>query len=285
MSAKVIRFLTLSTMFVQICISYSSFAEMIKVSGPMLPDAMDIVEEVKVENPQTHTSTPTAQEKPVFVNEVRKNESQTLLSLDPVCRGTSTAGQWYRQCDVISNFAPLSDMIENIRCEHFYFSRFAFSDLNASVSRRNASVLALSMARNPQKPISITQQENFQNIKRDVKSPMFPWTQPIVESDIERNIVTTHRNIYEPARPVTRSEAFSLLMASVCMYPKAGADINWQKNIYDVARQNGLTVQSWNQFSPDKNISVGELVILTTRVANWAEKTGGCSIKPTQCVR
>lgn len=276
------RCLTLSTIIVQTVLFSHSFAQI--VDGPMLPDPMDIVVEQPVENTKTNPVNPeSSQQKPVFVNEILKNESQTLLSLDPVCRGTSTAGQWYRRCEVISNSAPISQMIENIRCEHFYFSRFAFSDLSAPVSRRNASVLALSMARNPAKPISITKQENFQNIKMDVKSPMFPWTQPIVESDIERNIVTTHRNIYEPARPVTRSEAFSLLMASVCMYPKSAPDTNWQKNIYDVAYQNGLTVQSWNQFAPNKNISVGELVILTTRVANWAERTGGCALKPVQC--
>ncbi len=184
---------------------------------------------------------------------------------------------------MISNVASLSEMIDNIRCEHFYFSRFAFQDLSSSVSRRNMAVLALSMARNSQKPISITKKEDFQNIQKDLKSPMFPWTQAMVESDTERNIVTSLRDLYEPSRPVTRSEAFSMLMASVCMYPKAGSDIHWQKNIYDVAIQNGLTVTSWSQFAPNQNISVGELAVLTTRVANWAEKTGGCSVKPVEC--
>jgi hypothetical protein len=84
-------------------------------------------------------------------------------------------------------------------------------------------------------------------------------------------------------RPVTRSEAFSMVMASVCMYPKGGSDINWQKHVYDVAQQNGLTRRNWNSFEPNNNITVLELAVLVSRSADWAEKTGGCAIKPVQC--
>jgi len=175
------------------------------------------------------------------------------------------------------------DMISNIRCEHFYFSRYAFEGLDYSVSRRNVSVLALSMARNNNKPIMITQQSDYKNIQNDLQSPMFPWTRPMAESDLSRNIITSERNFFEPSRFISRSEAFSMLMASVCMYPKAGTDLQWQKNIYDVAYQNGLTMEQWKNFAPNRNISVRELIFLTSRTADWAEKTGGCTLKPVQC--
>jgi hypothetical protein len=176
-------------------------------------------------------------------------------------------------------------MVSNIRCEHFYFSRFAFESLDAPVSRRNASVLALSMARKNNTSIVVTSESDYKNIQNDLRSPMFPWTRTMVESDLSRNIVTSERTIFEPSRLVTRSEAFSMVMASVCMYPKARADNNWQRNIYDIARQEGLTVQSWKNFGPNKNISVRELAILVSRTADWAENNGGCTNKPAQCVK
>ena len=235
----------------------------------MLPDPMDIIEEpirpVALPAPQKATQVQAA-----------------VISEDPLCRGPYD-GRWYRRCENISSGVPFSTITENIRCEHFYFSRYAFSDPNAFVSRRNMSVLALSMARNNKNPISITQEMDFTNLHNDLKSPMFPWTKPMVESDLARHIVTRERTSYEPARPVTRSEAFSMIMASICMYPKAGPDGLWQKNIYDVAVQEDLTVQSWKHFRPDDAISVKELAYLVTRAANWAEETGGCSIKPVQC--
>jgi hypothetical protein len=277
MSAKVIRFLTLSTMFVQICISYSSFAEVVKVSGPMLPDAMDIVEEEKIVEKKpaiTLQITPQSQLRP-----------NTNMSIDPVCRGKYNNSQWYRQCDVLGAGTSTDALISNIRCEGFYFTKFAFSDLNATVSRRNVALLALSMVRNTQKPLSITPETNYKNIQIDLRSPMFPWTRPIIETNVDRSIVTMNRTAYEPARPVTRSEAFSLIMASVCMYPKSGSDIHWQKNVYDVAQQNGLTFRPWSSFEPNRNISVSELAVLVSRSADWAEKTGGCNLKPVQCVR
>lgn len=244
----------------------------------MLPDAMDIVveETIKTEIPAQKTYIAPARILAV---------TTTQSSQDVVCKGTSTNGQWYRRCGVVGSFVSMNEVEENIRCEGFYFSRYAFDALDGFVSRRNASVLALSMARNTNRPISIAQEVNYKNIQNDLRSPMFPWTKPIVESDLDRNIVTLERTIFEPSRFVTRSEAFSLLMASVCMYPKTGTDTNWQKNLYDVAHQNGLTAQSWQTFAPNKNISVRELALLTTRVADWAEKTGGCNVKPVQCVK
>lgn len=244
----------------------------------MLPDPMDIVQEKPAVTVSAQNST--IPQSSLALQEVRPD---VVLSIDPVCRGKYTNNQWYRRCNMVGFDAQFDDVAANIRCEHFYFSRFAFDTPDAFVSRRNASVLALSMARNNTRPISITQKPDFQNIQNDVKSPMFPWTQPIVESDMSRDIVTENRTIFEPSRAVTRSEAFSLLMASVCMYPKSASDINWQKNVYDVAHQNGLTTRTWSAFAPDQNITVRELAFLTTRVADWAEKTGGCSVKPVQC--
>lgn len=249
-----------------------SFAD--KVSGPMLPDPMDIIEETS-EPLVVHTTSVAA----TRVAAVSTQPSQNI------CKGTSTNGQWYRRCDMVGTNASLTDIAANIRCEHFYFSRYAFDALDASVSRRNVSVLALSMARNNSKPISITQEPQYKNLQNDLRSPMFPWTKPMVESDLDRNIVTNQRTIFEPSRFITRSEAISMLMASVCLYPKAGEDKNWQKNMYEVAYQNGITTQSWKTFTPNKNISVRELALVTSRVADWAEKTGGCTLKPVQCVK
>lgn len=113
--------------------------------------------------------------------------------------------------------------MDNIRCEGFYFSRSAFSHQDRTISRRNASVLALSMMRTDH-VLQITPPESYKNIQKDITSIMFPWTRSIVETDLDYALVTPLRDRFEPSRPVTRSEAFSFVMASICMYPKFGRD-------------------------------------------------------------
>jgi hypothetical protein len=114
MFARFIRILTLSTIFVQICIVSSSFAEMPFVYGYMLPDSMGVVEEENVVVKKQDVIVTITQVQPKLVPDVN-------LSIDPICRGKYPNSQWYKRCGMIGKNPTLQDVIADVKCEGFYF--------------------------------------------------------------------------------------------------------------------------------------------------------------------
>lgn len=54
----------------------------------------------------------------------------------------------------------------------------------------------------------------------------------------------------------------------------------WQENLYRTAYEEGMTNRNWENFRPDRAINAQEMYVITSRAADWAERTGGCTPKP-----
>ena len=88
-------------------------------------------------------------------------------------------------------------------------------------------------------------------------------------------MISKERTNFEPNRNVTRAEAYSLIMKSVCMNPEnSTAKTAWQKSVFERASLEGLTSKTWTTFDPERPILRQELFKLATKVADWAERTG-----------
>ncbi len=141
--------------------------------------------------------------------------------------------------------------------------------------------------------VSQVKEANYQNIYSDIgpKNPNFKnqasWIAPVVETALAYGLITKSRDVFSPDRDVTRAEAYAMIMKSVCLAPSNTKIDNtadgWQKNVYESAYRNGLTVKSWKDFSPNRPIMRQELYTMSSRAADWAERTGGCNPKPTYC--
>lgn len=105
----------------------------------------------------------------------------------------------------------------------------------------------------------------------------------MIESALHYGVITAHRSYFEPERSVTRAEAFSMVMAAVCLYPKDTVSGTWQERMYTTAKNAQITVRTWDAFESEKPILRQELFVIASRAADWAEKTGGCEPKPTTC--
>ena len=88
---------------------------------------------------------------------------------------------------------------------------------------------------------------------------------------------------FKPTSNVSRSEAYAMLMASVCMKPTT-KNTDWQKNIWQAARTYGLTTRELADFAPNAPILTQELFALAAKTADWAEQTGGCNPRPAACL-
>ena len=88
---------------------------------------------------------------------------------------------------------------------------------------------------------------------------------------------------FEGDRAVTRSEAYAMVMKSVCIDVTNKDASDWRRHVHALALEKGLTVKTWDSFSPNRPILRQELFALASRAADWAERTGGCDPKPEYC--
>ena len=82
---------------------------------------------------------------------------------------------------------------------------------------------------------------------------------------------------------MTRSEAYAMVMKSVCIDVTNKDASDWRRHVHALALEKGLTVKTWDSFSPNRPILRQELFALASRAADWAERTGGCDPKPEYC--
>lgn len=65
-------------------------------------------------------------------------------------------------------------------------------------------------------------------------------------------------------------------MKSVCMDPEQSLQKNWQHRVYEVALRNGITSRSLRDFGPNDPMLRQEIFLITARLDQWKERTGGC---------
>lgn len=203
-----------------------------------------------------------------------------------ICRGPSETGTWYKTCVTDLSSATFSDFAANAACEGFITQKdnAAAYELTKSAPRQEVVAVAVKMLKKDGKRVEITTPENYKHHFVDIGvEGQASWIQPIVETALINNIISDARNTFQPENSVTRAEAYAMLMASVCMKP-SNTGSTWQQNIYNTAEDVGLTTRTWSTFEPENAIMRQDLFVVASRVADWAEKTGGCNPKPSECV-
>jgi hypothetical protein len=66
-------------------------------------------------------------------------------------------------------------------------------------------------------------------------------------------------------------------MESVCLAPTPSPDKDWSESIYETAFAAGVTKFTREQFRPLNRVTKKEVFVLASRLADWADKTGGCN--------
>jgi hypothetical protein len=153
-------------------------------------------------------------------------------------------------------------------------------EMSREAARKEVVGIAVKMKRIEGKNISLVQDlSEVQSTYSDVgtESDSAAWIAPVVATALKYGMVTSKRSVFEPERSVTRAEAFAMIMKSVCMLPvMENTSANWQENVYATAARNGVTIRDTSTFAPNAPILRSELVTISSRTADWAERTGGC---------
>lgn len=118
------------------------------------------------------------------------------------------------------------------------------------------------------------------------------WICQVIDGARKHDLISNEREHVRPEKTMTRSEAYAVLMKSICMdtenisltyYPKT-TDKDWQKKVITLAIKYGFTVRDAYTFDPNDEILMQEFYAAASRIAAHAQKHGGCEpIKDQMC--
>ena len=106
----------------------------------------------------------------------------------------------------------------------------------------------------------------------------------IIDGALKNKLISEERSKVRPERTMTRSEAYAVLMNSICMntqdisltyYPDT-QDQDWQKKVITLAIKYGFTVKDAYTFDPNDPILMQEFYTATSRIVAHAQRHGGC---------
>jgi hypothetical protein len=229
-----------------------------------------------------------------IVSQLQKHHPMTNLT-ETMYKNICETEQWknyYKTCISRKKNTSFEDLLESVTCEKFIVSQSNKNDYEFSrtAPRKEVVAVALKMKRNKGISVPLVSSTEGQKILQPIYADIgkgydsAPWLTPVVATALNQGLITRNRTIFEPERDVTRAEAFSMIMKSVCMMPlEDNTKNNWQDVVYAIAKTNHITVRTSGDFAPNTPILRQELITIAGRAVEWAERTGGCNPKPDYC--
>lgn len=221
----------------------------------------------------------------VRLQKIHRGETITESIYHNQCE-TKQGKTYYRTCLFDSDLPTFELFLQNVICEWFVSQKLSSIEyrLEDAALRKEVTGVAVKMKKVNGENIALAQPDEYRNSYSDIgKNPNeAKWIQPIVETALKYGIVSGTRKFFEPDRQVTRAEAYAMIMDSVCMLSHTTWS-NWQKSLYDRAVWEKLTGRTWEKFEPNTPMLRQELFSLSSRVVEWAERTGWCDPKPEYC--
>lgn len=181
----------------------------------------------------------------------------------------------YRMCAPTHEGFSVADYAASVACEGFISNEQSRLPSDSQLTRKEALILAVQMIDEKYQKKQSTTTLSFSDI------PAGNSFYSILQRAYEHDLITSTKQDFSPERLVTRSEAYSLIIRSVCMdklVPR-GSD-QWTKYIYEIASRNKLTDRSWDDFRPDRPIYRSEMYIISALAADWADQNNACESEP-----
>lgn len=95
-----------------------------------------------------------------------------------------------------------------------------------------------------------------------------PYSCEVAEKSQAAGLISSSRTTFRPERSVTRIEAYSIFMQSICVAPETNEN-NWKKLTVKKAIELGFTERTLDTFSYDRAISTNEMFALAKQIGEW----------------
>jgi len=103
------------------------------------------------------------------------------------------------------------------------------------------------------------------------------YTCQVAEKAQAEKIISQTNKQFNPLKSVSRIEAYSVMMKSICVHPVTNA-LNWETKVIKKAMELRFTVRTLDTFEPDRALTMQEMYILTQRLNDYAKKNTTCTL-------
>lgn len=124
--------------------------------------------------------------------------------------------------------------------------------------------------------ISPTESTPYTGTFEDIPDSMKETVQTALNNKL---IVNT--SLLEPEKPITRLEAYTLLMRGICLKPLAEESQNWTQAVHNTIYKVGITDKPLSRFRPSGVVTKKEVFHIASQLIDIADLTGGC--RPQLC--
>lgn len=138
----------------------------------------------------------------------------------PVCQNRG----YYRICPVARPAGNIREYQQGLLCEGI-ISEAQMARNHKRINRADILSIAVNMLRVP-----TTETNSYTGEFEDITDAM----KPMVQTALDKGLLVNTR-LFEPNKPVTRVEAYTLLMKSVCLVPTPTAGQNWTQAVHSTA--------------------------------------------------
>ena len=117
-----------------------------------------------------------------------------------------------------------------------------------------------------------------QKLHTDTFGDLVPsYTCQVAEKAQAAQIISETNTEFNPLKPVSRIEAYVLMMKSICVMPET-TDINWQQDVIEKAMELGFTVRTLTTFEPDRPLSIPEMYTVVQRLNDYGKTHETCKV-------
>jgi len=220
----------------------------------------------------------TGREKTDYIIPVNKNlwdisniviNTAKVVTLPPPTEENLCSAKLYRRCPIVPDPIHVIQYGDNILCEGFISGEVK---KNPSISRAEVLEIAVNMMRK-----ELSDDSKYTNTYTDISSEKNANLIPLIQTGLDYKFIYPNGGTFQPTKPVSRIEAYALLMKGICLSPQ-----EWlvgeerKKSLYDMAFSTKLTNKTWKRFRPNKPITRNEVFLVASQLADWADTHGGC---------
>lgn len=118
----------------------------------------------------------------------------------------------------------------------------------------------------------------------DTERGVASWVCEAAEKAQIAGLISATNTKFRPLDTMTRVEAYSVLMKSICVHPETTYK-NWQTEVAKAAKEYGFTSRTISNFEPNRPILRQELYALTARLAEYSsENPDTCDALPDELI-
>lgn len=203
-----------------------------------------------------------------------------LLDSAPTCALKSVDELPFDDCSIGST-SNMFNFHKYLSCLDIVPERESCTDAGCTQNAKRQELISIGVRL---RGIPLESDYKCQKSHTDTVRGVSSWVCEAAEKAQIAGLISQTNTQFRPLDTMTRSEAYSVLMKSICIHPETTYK-NWQTEVAKAAKEYGFTTRTVATFEPNRQILRQELYVLAARLAEYsAENPGTCDELPKELI-